>query len=260
MQRNRVVFDAASSQERRVPLYGRPVRGLGTVVNVATVIVGTGVGVAFGARIPERVRDALITAIGLVTLAVGVSGFLETRNAVFPIVALVLGGALGAALRLEERLEGLGERLRLLIEHRLPRRADASESTFVVGFVTATLTFCVGALTIVGSLQDGISGDSQLLLVKAALDGVISVVFATAFGIGVGFSALSVAVLQGTVTLAGVAVGEALSERMAAELEATGGVMVLGIGLRLLDLKQVPVGSYLPALAMAPVLVALFAR
>lgn len=236
------------------------VRGLGTAVNVVAVLVGTAVGLGIGPRIPERVREALLSAIGLAVLAVGVAGFLETRNAVIPIVSLVIGGTVGAALGLEERLEGVGERLRARVERGGAGGEEAAPGGFVSGYVTATLTFCTGALTIVGSLQDGISGDNQLLLVKSALDGVVSAIYATVYGIGVGFSALSILVLQGSVTLVGVAVGDVLSERMVAELEATGGVMVLGIGLRLLDLKRVPVGSYLPALAVAPVLVALFAR
>ena len=267
-------------------------RGLGTLVNVVTVVGGTTVGLLLGARLPERVRTTVLDGIGLITLGVGVASFLVTRNAVFPVVAIVLGGLVGELLRIEDRLQGIGERIRRRAEGRGRQRADAeggraadvprpehpaerdpdevlldaaappagSGSRFVDGFVTASLTFCVGALAIVGSLQDGISGDSQLLIVKAALDGLVAVVFASVFGWGVGFSALSLLVLQGGVTLLGATVGDSvLSDRMVAELEATGGVMILGIGIRLLDLKRIAVGSFLPALAIAPVLVALFA-
>lgn len=267
-------------------------RGLGTLVNVVTVVVGTGVGLAIGPRLPERVRTTVLSGLGLITVAVGVTSFLETRNAVFPVVAIVVGGLIGELLAIEDRLEGLGEVIRRRVERsgadRSPRPASFAErdpdellldqqspadlgpggqgpqdtpSRFVDGFVTASLTFCVGALVVVGSLQDGISGDAQLLLIKASLDGVASVVFASVFGWGVGFAAVSVFVLQGAITVFGAVVGDALlSERMVAELEATGGPMIVGIGLRLLDLKKIPVGSYLPALAVAPVLVALFAR
>ena len=255
-------------------------RGLGTLVNVVTVVVGTGVGLALGPRLPEAVRTTVLSGLGLITVAVGVASFLETDNAVFPVVAIVVGGLIGELLRIEDRLEGLGEHIRRRAEGaragRAPRPATFAErdpdelalaavpgqepSNFVDGFVTASLTFCVGALVIVGSLQDGISGDAQLLLIKASLDGVASVVFAAVFGWGVGFAAVSVLVLQGSITLLGAVIGDTLlSERMVAELEATGGPMIVGIGLRLLDIKKVPVGSYLPALAVAPVLVALFA-
>ncbi len=255
-------------------------RGLGTLVNVLTVIAGTGVGLALGPRLPERVRSTVLSGLGLIVLAVGVTSFLETRNAVFPVVAIVAGGLVGELLRIEDRLEDLGEWIRRRAEggraDTSPRPATFAErgpdelaleavpgappSTFVDGFVTASLTFCVGALVIVGSLQDGISGDAQLLLIKASLDGLAAVVFASVFGWGVGFSAVSILVLQGGITLLGASVGDALlTERMVAELEATGGPMIIGIGLRLLDIKKIPVGSFLPGLAIAPVLVALFA-
>ena len=252
-------------------------RGLGTIVNVITVLAGTGVGVLLHGRMPERVRSTVLDGIGLIVLGVGIASFLETRNAVFPVVAIVAGGVLGELIRIEDRLEALGERLRRLVEgdasepaissyvERDPDelqidRTPGGTRSFVDGFLIASLTFGIGAMMIVGSLQDGISGDSELLIVKATLDGIVSVPFAAVYGWGVGFSALSIAVLQGAITLLGATVGDSLlDDRMVAELEATGGVMILGIGLRLLDLKKVKVGSFLPALAIAPVLVAIFA-
>ena len=227
-------------------------RGLGTIVNVTAVLAGSGLGVAIGHRIPERLRLTVLDGIGLLTICVGVAGFLETTNAVFPVVALVLGTVIGEAIDVEDRLDGLGERLR--------RRARSEDDRFVLGFVTASLTFCVGAMTVVGSLRDGISGDNELLIIKSALDGVIAVVYAAAFGWGVAFAAITVGVLQGAFTGLGALLGETLLDaRMTAELEATGGILIAGIGLRLLDLRQVRVGSMLPALVVAPVLVALFA-
>lgn len=234
-------------------------RGLGTIVNVATVIVGSVIGVLAGSRLPERIRTTLLTGIGLVTIAIGVSSFLETDNAVFPVLSIIIGGLIGEALRIEDRLEGVGEQLRQRVQGRGIERGGG-QSTFVEGYVSASLIFCAGALTILGSFADGIDGDSQLLVVKAALDGVVSVVYAATLGWGVAFSAVSVLVYQGLLTALGAALGDSvLTDRMVAEMSATGGVMILGIGLRLLDLKRVPVGSYLPGLAVAPVLVALFA-
>jgi len=231
------------------------VRGLGTLVNMATVAGGAAIGVLAGSRLAERFRVTLISGIALITFGVGLSSFLETDNAVFPVVSIVLGGLIGETLRLEQRLEDVGERLR--------RRFAAGQegNTFVEGFVTASLTSCVGALTVLGSLADGIRGDSRLLVVKASLDGVVAVVYAATFGWGVAFAALTVGVLQGGITVLGAVLGDGLlTERMVAELSATGGVMIFGIGLRLLDLRPVPVASYLPGLAIAPVLVGLFAR
>lgn len=229
-------------------------RGLGTIVNVVAVLGGTGAGLVVGGQLPERVRTTVLDGIGLLTICVGVAGFLQTRNAVFVVFALVIGTLLGEAVDIEGRLDSLGERLRR-------RAARDSDDRFVLGFVTASLTFCVGALTVVGSLRDGISGDNQLLIVKSALDGVVSVVYAAAFGWGVAFSAITVVVVQGGFTLLGVFAGDAfLTTRMVAELEATGGVLIAGIGVRLLELRPVRVGSMLPALVVAPALVALFAR
>jgi uncharacterized protein len=248
-------------------------RGLGTLVNMATVLLGTGVGLLVGRRVPERVRETVLAGIALLTIGVGVSSFLATRNAVFPVVSIVLGALVGEALRIEDRLESAGERLRARVEPDPPPLPDPSlverdpeevmapaPSSFVDGFVIASLTFCVGALTVVGSLQDGVGNGAQLLVVKAALDGVVAVVFASVYGWGVGFSALSILVLQGSVTGIGALAGETLlDERMVAEMEATGGPMIIGVGLRLLALKEIRLASFLPGLAIAPVLVAIFA-
>ncbi|MBW3548279.1 MAG: DUF554 domain-containing protein [Actinobacteria bacterium] len=231
-------------------------RGLGTMVNIVAILAGTALGLVAGSRLRAQVRATVLAGIGLATLAVGTASFLETGNAAFPVVAVVIGGLLGEVTGIEDGLAGLGDRLR-----RLCSRVDAVEegSTFVEGFILATLTFCVGALTVVGSLQDGIRGDSELLLVKSALDGVVAVVFAAAYGVGVGFAALSVLVVQGGLTVLGAIAGEALlSVRMIEELEATGGLLIIGIGLRLLQVKDLRVGSFLPALVVAPVLVAVF--
>jgi uncharacterized membrane protein YqgA involved in biofilm formation len=233
------------------------VRGIGTVVNVLTVAAGTVLGVLLGGRLPERLRATVLQAVGLMTLVIGMDQALETRNVIFPLVALILGGAAGQALGIEDRLHAFGEGVR-----RRVARADQGESRFAEGFVAASLVFCVGPLTILGSIRDGLGGadHAQLLLVKAALDGLVSVAFASTLGWGVGASVLTIAVVQGGLTLTAGGAQSVLTERMVSELTATGGVIILGLGLRLLDIKQVPVASFLPALAAAPVLVALFAR
>jgi hypothetical protein len=211
----------------------------------------------------------MFTGIGLITVAVGVQAFLSTRNAAFPLACIIGGGVIGEGLRIEDRLESLGEGMRRRFE-----RPAADEPTvrpegerhrdppaFVSGFVTASLTFCVGPLTVLGSIQDGVGAGAQLLLVKAGLDGVVAAIYASTFGIGVAASVVTVIVVQGALTFAGAVAGhDLLSARMIAELTATGGVMVLGLGLRLLDLKPVRVGNYLPGLVLAPLAVALFAR
>jgi hypothetical protein len=232
------------------------VRGVGTLVNVAAVIAGCVAGLLAGARLPERIRATILNGVGLLVLGIGLQEFLGTRNAVFPLVSVVLGGVVGEALRIEDRLQGVGERIRRRVGgHR------ATTGTFAEAFSTASLTFCVGPLTILGSLQDGLGAGAQLLLVKAALDGLISIIYAATLGVGVMASALTVAVVQGALTGIGAFAGrDVLDARMVIELTATGGVMIAGLGLRLLHIKEIRVGSYLPGLVIAPIAVALFAR
>jgi uncharacterized membrane protein YqgA involved in biofilm formation len=243
--------------------------GLGTAINAATIVAGTGAGLLVGGRIPERARTTVLQSVGLITLALGVGQAIRTDNIVFPLVAIVFGGLLGEALRIEDRLEALGDRIRRRVEGDVDAEiegADASledsstKNTFVEGFVAASLLFCVGPLAILGSISDGLEGDVGLLVVKSALDGLVSVIFAATLGWGVGFSVLPVVIYQGLLTLLAGTADAVLSDRMILEGTATGGIMVMGIALRLLDVKQVRVGSLLPGLVLAPALVAVFAR
>jgi uncharacterized membrane protein YqgA involved in biofilm formation len=234
------------------------VRGIGTVVNVVTILAGTLIGVLLGVRLPERLRVTALQVVALVVLVIGLRDAFGTHNIVIPLVSLILGAAIGEALRIEDRLESLGQAVR----RRFDRGGDEDDTRFVEGFVAASLVFCIGPLTILGSIRDGLGGPdhAQLLLVKAALDGTVSVAFASTLGWGVGFSALTVLVIQGVLTLAAGAADRLLTARMIVEMTATGGFLVIGIGLRLLEVKKVAVGSLLPALVLAPIGVALFAR
>lgn len=228
---------------------------MGTIVNVAAVLAGSVIGLSVGARLPERLREIAFQGVGLVVVVLGFQQALLTHNLAFPLVAVVLGGVIGEALAIEGRLERLGERLRRKLEE-----GDESESRFVDGFVSATLIFCVGPLTILGSISDGLGKGAQLLYIKSALDGSVSVVLASNLGIGVLLSAGSVLVIQGALTLAAGALHGVLTTRMVTELSATGGILIVGIGLKLLDVARLRVGNFLPALVIAPVAVALFAR
>ncbi|HEX7169172.1 MAG TPA: DUF554 domain-containing protein [Acidimicrobiales bacterium] len=234
-------------------------RGLGTIVNVVAIVAGTSVGLLVGPRVPDRVRVTVLQAVGLVVVALGVREVVASDNVVFPLVAVVLGTLVGEALRVEDRLEAVGERVRRRAER--GRASDAGgQSTFVEGFVAATLLYCVGPLAVLGSIEDGLTGDVGLLAVKSALDGLVSVIFAATLGWGVGFSVIPLALYQGAITVAAGAADAVLTDRMILETSATGGVMILGIGVRLLEVKHVRVGSMLPGVLIAPVLVALFAR
>ena len=228
-------------------------RGLGTLINTATVIAGGGVGVLVGHRIPEAIRTVVVQVIGMVTLVMGVDYVLQSHNLVFPLVGTVVGAVIGELMRVERGLERLGAWLK----RRFTRGGE--ESRFVTGFVTATLLFCIGPMTILGAIEDASGRTPQLYIIKGTLDGFMTVVFAATYGIGAAFSAVGVFVVQGTLTLFGTGLDSLLTDRMRTEMFAAGGLMVLAIGLNLLEIRRIRLGSLLPALVVTPVLVALFA-
>ncbi|MEY3413785.1 MAG: hypothetical protein RJA79_660 [Actinomycetota bacterium] len=228
-------------------------RGLGTIINTATVLAGGGLGLLIGNRIPDRIRVIIVQVIGLVTIAIGLRDVMNTHNMVFPLVGMVLGAIIGELLRIEDRLEDLGELLRRKFTK------PESESKFVTGFVTATLLFCVGPLTILGAIEDASGKTPQLYIIKGTLDGFMMIIFAALYGVGAIFSAASVFVIQGSLTLFGTSLDALLTDRMRLELFAAGGLAVLAIGLNLLEIKRIRLGSLLPGLAITPFLVWLFA-
>ena len=206
-----------------------------------------------GDKIPDRVRVIVVQVIGMVTIGLGLSDLLKTHNMVFPLLGMVFGAIIGEVLRIEDRLEGIGE----VIRKRFAKRQDPGP--FISGFVTATLLFCIGPLTILGAIQDASGETPQLYIIKGTLDGFMSVIFGAIHGVGVLFSAVSVFVVQGTLTLFGTQLDSLLNDRMRIELFATGGLAVMAIGLNLLDIKKIRLGSLLPGLIVTPVLVQLFA-
>ncbi len=228
-------------------------RGLGTIINTATVLAGGGLGLLIGNRIPDRIRVIIVQVIGLVTIAIGLRDVISTDNMVFPLVGMVLGAIIGELLRIEDRLEQLGEILRRKFTN------NESESKFVTGFVTATLLFCVGPLTILGAIEDASGKTPQLYIIKATLDGFMMIIFSALYGVGAIFSAASVFVMQGSLTLFGTSLDTLLTDRMRLELFSAGGLAVLAIGLNLLEIKRIRLGSLLPGLVLTPLLVWLFA-
>ena len=228
-------------------------RGLGTIINTATVLAGGGLGLLIGNRIPDRIRVIIVQVIGLVTIAIGLRDVMNTDNMVFPLVGMVLGAIIGELLRIEDRLEQLGELLRRKFTK------PESESKFVTGFVTATLLFCVGPLTILGAIEDASGKTPQLYIIKGTLDGFMMIIFSALYGVGAIFSAASVFFIQGSLTLFGTSLDTLLTDRMRLELFSAGGIAVLAIGLNLLEIKRIRLGSLLPGLVITPLLVWLFA-
>jgi uncharacterized membrane protein YqgA involved in biofilm formation len=243
-------------------------RGAGTALNVLTVLLGSGIGALLGHRLPQRTRDVVTDGLGLVTLlvaAISAAAVLEPELAdavgssapvLIVLGAVLIGGIVGSLLRIEERLEGLGDAIRRRMPARIATEGE-NRHRFIEGFVTASLVFCVGPLTILGSLDDGLGRGIDKLALKATLDGFAAIAFAASLGWGVAASALVIAVVQGSLTLLGLALGGLLPEPHLQALTATGGLLLVGVALRLLRIKAVPVGDLLPALAVAPLLVAI---
>jgi uncharacterized protein len=257
--------------------------GLGTVVNIVAILVGSAIGVALGHRLPQRTRDVVTDGLGLITLLVAalsaasildpsVAPAVGAAGVLIVLGSVLVGGIVGSLLQIEARLEGVGSTIR----RRLGGPADADppdvevegsltdaepaahrDGAFVEGFVTASLVFCVGPLAILGSLSDGLGRGIDQLALKSILDGFASIAFAASLGWGVAASAIVVGAYQGSLTLLGWALGSVLSPAQIALLTATGGVLLVGISLRLLRIRHVPVGDLVPALLVAPVLTAI---
>ena len=238
--------------------------GIGTAVNVLTVLAGAGLGVLLGHRIPDRVRDLVMDALGLVTLLVGgLAAWAVTDRALVAytgeaapmlvvLASLVVGGIVGAALRLQHRVEALGTAL----QRRLASGAGSAERhRFVEGFVAASLVFCTGPLTVLGSLNDGLGNGADQLFLKATLDGFAAIAFAATFGWGVAASAVTVLLVQGSLTIAGVLLGDLLPAAHLAALTSVGGLLLIGVSLRLLRVREIAVADLLPGLLLAPLLV-----
>ncbi len=232
--------------------------GTGTLINVVTVLLGGAAGLWLGARLPERMRETIMHGLGLLTLVIGVQLTFETDNILIVLGSLLVGGIIGEGMRIEGRIDRLGRWL----ERRTaggggePAASDTGSTRFSHAFLSASLLFCVGPMTILGSIQDGLTGDYTLLAVKATLDGFAALAFASTMGPGVLFSALTVLIYQGALTLGAGWASAVLTDPMVAEMTATGGVLMLALGLGLLEIKRIRAGNLLPALIVAPLIVA----
>jgi len=247
----------------------------GTILNVITVAIGGLLGLIIGNRLSERVQESVITGLGLVTLYVGISNAGETGNVIIPLLSIAIGVIIGELLRIDRALENLGAWLQKRFASETQKRDEDSLSTqlsprerFITGFVTASLVFCVGPLTFIGSIQDGMGLDIgfQQLAIKSTLDGFAAMAFATSFGIGVLFSIVTIIILQGGLALLGSLLVTLMTENtvtdslennpMIAEMTATGGLLLIGLSLILLNVSKPRVANFLPALVIAPLLVA----
>ncbi len=233
---------------------------IGTLINFAAVIVGGTLGLLLGRHFPDRMKTIVISGIGLITISLGVAAAIKTENALIPLLALVLGSIVGELIDIDRGINHLGDWLKKRFER------NEGQGNFTLAFVLASLQFCVGPLTILGSINDGLSGDFSLLAIKSVLDGFSAIIFASTFGLGTLFSAGTVLIVQGSLSLlAGLFKPLLVSNPHASiaaqprviELAAVGGVILIGLALNILDLKQIKVANMLPALVIAPLIVGL---
>lgn len=230
-------------------------KGLGTIVNVLAVIAGSGLGMLVKGGLKQRFQETIMQVLGLATMFIGISGAMKgmfvvngneitTTNTMMLIISLVLGGLIGEFLKIEERLDHLGEWIKSKIKHNTDNR-------FVEGFVTSSLVICVGAMAIVGSLEDGMSGNASMLLAKSLLDFVVVMVFASTLGIGVLFSAIPLGIYQGGITVCATLVAPFLSDHRIASLSFIGSVLIFGVGVNIAFGKKFKVGNMLPAIIIS---------
>ena len=240
--------------------------GLGTVVNVVAILVGSTLGVWFGHRLPERTTRTVTDTLGLVVLVIGGLNVVALKDPdyvaavgggftlLIVLGALLIGGITGSLLRIEDRLASIGGWLQ---NRFVPDDAPSSQARFIEGFLDASLLFCIGPLAVLGALSDGLGRGIDQLVLKSVLDGFAALAFAATLGWGVAASALSVGVFQGLLTVLAVLLGALVPAAVVASITATGGVLLLGVGLRLLGVRSIAVADMLPALIVAPVLTAI---
>lgn len=227
--------------------------GLGTIVNCITVLLGSIIGLLIKGGLPKRFENTIFSAVGLAVMFIGLGGALsglivisdgalDTQYTMLMVLSLVLGAVLGELLDIEKRLDHLGE----WIKSKLPEKWTSS--SFVDGFVTASMLFCVGAMAIVGSLEDGLNGNCSILFAKSVLDGISSVLFAASMGIGVAVSILPIAVYQGGITLLSGLVKPYLSEALIGQMSCVGSILIFAIGINMISGKKIKVGNLLPAI------------
>lgn len=242
----------------------------GTLLNMITVIIGSLIGISLGNRLSQRIQESVITGLGLVTFFVGVSNAGSSGNIIIPLISIVIGVIIGEILRIDLALERIGSALQTRFAGKTEAPAASNDSEgklsprqrFITGFVTSSLLFCVGPLTILGSIQDGMGLPIgfQQLAVKSVLDGFAAMAFASTFGVGVLFTVITVLVVQGGFALMGSVLGAFMTTPMISEMTATGGIILMGLALLLLDLKKPRMANFIPALLIAPLLVGVLDR
>jgi len=227
----------------------------GVLVNTAAVLIGSLAGLIAGKGIPKRFSGAIMTGIGLCTLYIGISGSLQGENPIILVISIVLGAVAGTALKLDDRLNSIGEKLQ---KRFAPADGGEGKSTIAQGFVAASLLFCVGAMTIIGSINSGLTGDNTIIYTKSTLDLISSAMLAASLGAGVVFASASVLVYQGFLVLLAQLLHPLLDNpSIMAEMNCAGSVIIIGLGLNLIGITKIKVANYFPAIVFAPIICAI---
>ena len=216
---------------------------LGTIVNTIAIVIGSIVGFFLKGGIPKKMDEAIMKALGLSVLYVGISGSLKCTEVLLLILSLVIGVIIGELLDLDKALNRLGKSIEGVF-----RKHSKSEGGIAEGFVAASLLFCVGSMAIVGAIQSGLEGNHETLFVKSMLDGITSIIYTSTMGVGVVFSAVAVFLYQGIITLASGFLGSVLVETQIANIGAIGSVLIIALGLNMLEITKIKVANFLPAL------------
>ncbi|HOK18525.1 MAG TPA: DUF554 domain-containing protein [Caldisericia bacterium] len=217
----------------------------GTFVNIITVIVGSFIGILIGTKFPENIKKIAFDGVGLSSLALGIMLALKTDNIIIMVFSILFGAIIGELLKIEEFLENFGDKIKNKVK---------AKSSFTEGFITATLIFCVGSMAIIGSINEGLTGDATILYTKSILDGITSIALSSTLGIGVMFSTLPILIYQGGITLFSSTIKNLFTTHAINMITGVGGVLIIGIGLNLLGIKKIKLANFLPALIIAFIL------
>jgi uncharacterized membrane protein YqgA involved in biofilm formation len=227
--------------------------GTGTIINIITVIIGSSLGLMLRSRLNERYKLVILQGVGILTMVIGIQMALKTENILILLISIILGGLTGQLMKLEDKLDLFAEQVK-------KKFAKNDDTFFSERFITASIIFCVGPMTILGSFNDGLRGDINLLAIKSVLDGFTALALTTSFGIGVIFSVFTIIVVQGGLTFSALLIDQFFNEMMINEMTAVGGVIIIGIGFILLEIKKIKVATFLPALVFAPLMVIIYQK
>ncbi|BBB90589.1 MAG TPA: DUF554 domain-containing protein [Methylomusa anaerophila] len=223
----------------------------GTLVNTAAIVLGSGIGLLLQRGIPARYQETMMQAMALAVGIIGTQMALKSNNMLIVILAMAIGAVIGEAADIDGKLNWLGKWLGAYLDE---KTREKGQNNIGNGFVTASLVYCIGAMAVIGSIQDGLTGDASTLYAKSLIDGIMAVVFTSSMGAGVAFASVSVLLYQGSLTLLAAAIAPILSDQVISELTATGGILIIGVSILMLEVKKIKLANLLPSIPIVTVI------